>query len=90
MRAVKKPANFMRQDLKKPHGKTTGKPMALNVTVSYTYAGSHVNNMAVTSGAAADRTAQNNLNKCVWCPFVQRSPILPHCQHVAHHGYRAV
>ena len=40
-----------------------GKPMAWDVTVSDTYAESHIGNTATKPGAAAQKTAQNKIDK---------------------------
>ena len=68
MPAVKEPINLMRDDNKCPDGTTLspwarGKPMAWDVTVPDTYAESHIGNTATKPGAAAQKTAQNKINK---------------------------
>ena len=56
------------QQLKRPDGTTLlpwarGKPMAWDVTVPDTYAESHIGNTAIKPGAAAQKTAQNKIDK---------------------------
>ena len=68
MPAVKEPINLMRDDNKRPDGTTLlpwarGKPMAWEVTVPDTYAESHIGNTATKPGAAAQKTAQNKIDK---------------------------
>ena len=68
MPAVKEPINLMRDDNKRPDGTTLlpwarGKPMAWDVTVPDTHAESHIGNTATKPGAAAQKTAQNKIDK---------------------------
>ena len=68
MPAVKEPINLMQDDNKRPDGTTLlpwarGKPMAWEVTVPDTYAESHIGNTATKPGAAAQKTAQNKIDK---------------------------
>jgi len=68
MPAVKQPINLMWDDDKHPDGTTLlpwarGKPMAWDVTVPDTYAVSHIGNTATKLGAAAQKTAQNKIDK---------------------------
>jgi len=68
MPAVKEPINLMRDDNKRPDGNillpwARGKPMAWDVTVPDTYAESHIRNTATKPGAAAQKTAQNKIDK---------------------------
>ena len=68
MPAVKEPISLMRDDNKRPDGTTLlpwarGKPMAWDVTVPDTYAESHIGNTATEPGAAAQKTAQNKIDK---------------------------
>ena len=68
MPAVKEPINLMRDDNKRPDGTTLlpcarGKPMAWDVTVPDTYAKSHIGSTATKPGAAAQKTAQNKIDK---------------------------
>ena len=68
MPAVKEPINLMRDDNKRPDWTTLlpwarGKPMAWDVTVPDTYAESHIGNTATKPGAAAQKTAQNKIDK---------------------------
>jgi len=68
MPAVKEPINLMRDDNKRPDGTTLlpwvrGKPMAWDVTVPDIYAESHIGNTATEPGAAAQKTAQNKIDK---------------------------
>ena len=68
MPAVKEPINLMRDDNKRPDGTTLlpwarGKSMAWDVTVPDTYAESHIGNAASKPGAAAQKTAQNKIDK---------------------------
>ena len=58
----------MRDDNKRPDGTTLlpwarGKPMAWDVSVPDTYAESHIGNTATKPGAAAQKTAQNKIDK---------------------------
>jgi len=66
MPAVKEPINLMRDDNKRPDGTTVlpwarGKPMAWDVTVSDTFAESHIGSTATKPGA--HKTAQNKIDK---------------------------
>ena len=68
MPAVKEPISLMRDDNKRPDGTTLlpwarGKPMAWDMTVPDTYAESHTGNTATKPGAAAQKTAQNKIDK---------------------------
>jgi len=68
MPAVKEPINLTRDDNKRPDGTTVlpwarGKPMAWDVTVPDTYAESHIGSTATKPGAAAQKTAQNKIDK---------------------------
>jgi len=68
MPAVEEPINLMWDDNKRPDGTTLlpwvrGKPMAWDVTVPDTYAESHIGNTATKPGAAAQKTAQNKIDK---------------------------
>jgi len=70
MPAVKEPMpiNLMRDDNKRPDGTTLlpwarGKPMAWDVTVPDTYAESHIGSTSTKPGAAAQKTAQNKIDK---------------------------
>jgi len=68
MPAVKEPINLMWDDNKRPDGTTLlplarGKPMAWDVTVQDTHAESHTGNTATKPGAAAQKTAQNKIDK---------------------------
>jgi len=68
MPAVKEPISLMRDDNKRPDGTTLlpwtrGKPMAWDVTVPDTYAESHIASTATKPGAAAQKTAQNQIDK---------------------------
>jgi len=68
MPAVKEPVSLMRNDIKRPDGTTLlpwarGKPMAWDVTVPDTYAESHISSTATKPGAAALKTAQNEIDK---------------------------
>ena len=58
----------MRDDNERPDGTTLlpwtrGKPMAWDVTVPDTYAESHIGNTTTKPGAAAQKTAQNKIDK---------------------------
>ena len=66
--AVKEPVSLMRDDNKRPDGTTLlpwarGKPMAWDVTVPDTYAESHIGSTAAKPGGAANKTAQNKIDK---------------------------
>jgi len=68
MPAVKEPINLMGDDDKRPDGTTLlpwarGKPMAWDVTVPDTHAESRIGNTATKPGAAAQKTAQNKIDK---------------------------
>ena len=68
MPAVKEPINLLRDDNKRPDGTTLlpwarGKPTAWDVTVPDTYAESHIGGTATKPGAAAQKTAQNKIDK---------------------------
>jgi len=68
MPAVKEPISLMWDDKKCPDGTTLlpwarGKPMAWEVTVPDTYAESHIGSTATKPGAAAQKTAQNKIDK---------------------------
>jgi len=68
MPAVTEPISLMRDDNKRPDGTTLlpwarGKPMALDVTVPNTNAESHIGSTATKPGAAAQKTAQNKIDK---------------------------
>ena len=70
MPAVKEPINLMRDDNKRPDGTTLlswarEKPMAWDVTVPVPdiYAESHISSTATKPGAAAQKTAQNKIDK---------------------------
>jgi len=65
---VKEPAGLSRDDGKRPDGVTLlpwdkGKPLAWDVTVLDTYADSHLAHTATTAGAAADKAANNKVDK---------------------------
>ena len=64
MPAVKEPQALSRDDGKRPDGVTLlpwakGKPLAWDVTVPDTYAGSYLDDTATTTGVAADKAASN-------------------------------
>jgi len=66
--AVKEPVSLMRDDNKRPDGTTLlpwarEKPMAWDVTVPDTYAESHIGSTAAKPGGAANKTAQNKIDK---------------------------
>jgi len=67
--ATKEPANLILQNGKRPDGSTLipwsrGKPMAcMDVTVPDTYAESHIGDTATETGAAANKTAANTIDK---------------------------
>jgi len=68
MPAVKELINLMRDDNKRPDGTTLlpwarGKPMAFDVTVPDTFAESRIGRTATKPGAAAQKTAQNKIDK---------------------------
>jgi len=68
MPEVKAPVSLMRDDNKRPDGTTLlpwarGKPMAWDLTVPVTYAESHIGNAAAKPGAAANKTAQNKIDR---------------------------
>jgi len=68
MPAVKEPINLMRDDNKRLDGTTLlpwarEKPMAWDVAVPDIYAESHIGNTATKPGAAAQKTAQNKIDK---------------------------
>jgi len=68
MPAVKEPASLMRDDNKLPDGTTLlpwarRKPMVWDMTVPDTYAESHIGSVATKPGAAAQKTAQNKIDK---------------------------
>jgi len=66
----KEPVSLMRDDNKRPDGTTVlpwatekEKPMAWDVTVPDTYAESHIGSTAAKPGAAANKRAQNKIDK---------------------------
>jgi len=66
--AVKEPVSLVRQDGKRPDGATLlpwarGNPLAWNITISDTYAKSHLYDTACRPGAAADKAAANKSSK---------------------------
>jgi len=68
MPAVKESISLMRDDNKRPDRTTLlqwarGKPMAWDATVPDTYAESHIGSTATKQGAAAQKTAQNKIDK---------------------------
>jgi len=88
MPAVKEPINLMRDDNKRPDGTTLlprarGKPMAWDVTVPDTYAESHIDNTATKPGAAAEKTAQNKIDK--YSKLVSTHNLLPICHRHSWH-----
>ena len=93
--AIKEPVSLMLGDNKRPDGTTLlpwarGKPLAWDVTVSDTYAESHLANTVVTPGAAANQAAQQKTDK--YCSLQSTHifcPVAIETRHMECHGCRS-